>query len=242
MRQLADFFEHGGFGTIADVGAEIVEVVEAELVHHLDEAAAADVVAGRERVGVADGIDGKARVGADHRHQRLVDLAFLDQAQEGNVQPLHEHVGGVGTEADAADVDEVAGAREQPDELALVEARRRDDEVVEVTGAHPGVVGDVGVTGLHRVEADVTDEVLDRLRHRIDVAGRAGDGLREHPPLAVEDAGGKVAGFAHDRREGGAQQRLALLLDDRDEPVPHDLALDVARGSLICSADIRRAP
>ena len=30
-------------------------------------------------------------------------------------------------------------------------------------------------------------------------------------------------------REGGAQQRLRLLLDHRDQPVPHDLQVDEAR-------------
>ena len=47
-------------------------------------------------------------------------------------------------------------------------------------------------------------------------------------PCAVEDAGREVAGLAHDGREGGAQQRLRLLLDHGDQPVPHDLQFDVA--------------
>ena len=80
------------------------------------------------------------------------------------------------------------------------------------------------------VQAEVSDEVLDRLRHRVDVAGRAGDGLRQHAALAVEDAGREVARLAHDRREGRAQQRLRLLLHHGDQPVPHDLQVDVADG------------
>ena len=85
------------------------------------------------------------------------------------------------------------------DQLAPVEARRGDDEVVEVPGAHPGIVGDVGVARLHGVEPEMGDEVLDRLRHGVDVARRAGDGLRQHASLAVEDAGRQVARLAHDR-------------------------------------------
>jgi hypothetical protein len=63
------------FERVQDVLGEHVEVVEAELLHHLDEALAADVVAGGERIDVALGVDRQARVGADHRHQRLVELA-----------------------------------------------------------------------------------------------------------------------------------------------------------------------
>ena len=74
------------------------------------------------------------------------------------------------------------------------------------------------------------DEVLDRFGHRIDVAGRAGDGLGEHAPLAVEDAGREVARLTHDRGERRAQQRLRLLLHHGNQPVPHDLQGDVGGG------------
>src|SRR6516165_1152872 len=73
----------------------------------------------------------------------------------------------------------------------------------------------------------MTDEVRDGRRHGVDMAGRAGDGLRQHPPLAIEDAGRQVARLAHDGGKCRAQQCLRLLLDHGDEPVPHDLQLDV---------------
>ena len=60
------------------------------------------------------------------------------------------------------------------------------------------------------------------------MARRAGDGLRQHAALPVEDAGREVARLAHDRGEGRAQQRLRLLLDHGDQPVPHDLQFDLA--------------
>ena len=115
--------------------------------------------------------------------------------------------------------------------LAVLEAGRGDDEVVEMAGAHPGIVGDVGVARLHRLDREMRDEVLDRLRHRIDVARRAGHRLRQHAALEVEHAGREVAAFAHDRAEGGAQQHLRLLLDHGDQPVPHDLQIDQARAA-----------
>ena len=114
--------------------------------------------------------------------------------------------------------------------LPFVERRRRDDEVVEVPGAHPRIVGDVGIARLHGVEREVADEVLHRLRHRVDVAGRAGDGLRQHAALPVEHAGREIAALAHDRRERGAHQHLRLLLDHRDQAVPHDLQVDQVGG------------
>ena len=194
--------------------------------HHLDEPAAADVVAAGKRVDVALGVDRQARVGADHRHQRLVEPAFVGELQVRDVDPLHEHVGAVRPEADAADVHEVAGAGEQRHEPPAMEARRREHEIVEVAGAHPGIVGDVDVAGPHRLERKAGDEMAHRFGHRVDVPGGAGDGLRQHPAVAVEHAGREVAGLAHDRREGGAQQDLRLLLDDRDEAAPHHLEVD----------------
>ncbi len=96
----------------------------------------------------------------------------------------------------------------------------------------------------------------DAFRHRVDVARRAGDRLRHHAALQVEDAGGQVAGLAHRGGERGADHRLRLLLDDRDQAVPHDLALDLRQraifvghharspASVRCSpsAFMRRAP
>jgi hypothetical protein len=227
LGQLGDLGEHRLARALADEVGERVERVDLELVHHLQQPLGADVVAGREAVDVADGVDRQARVGADHRHQRLVHLAALGELEHRDEQALHEHVGRVGPEADAADVHEMAGAAEQRDQLALAEDRRGDDEVVGVAGALPRIVGDVDVAVFHRRRREMGDEVLHRFRHRVHVAGRAGHRLGEHAPVEIEDAGGEVARLAHDRREGRAHQRLRLLLDDRDQAVPHDLQPDL---------------
>ena len=95
-----------------------------------------------------------------------------------------------------------------------------------MAGAHPRIVGDVGIARLHGLEREVADEMLHRLRHRVDVARRAGHRLRQHAALAVEHAGREVAALAHDRRERRAHQHLRLLLDHRDQAVPHDLQVD----------------
>ncbi len=129
--------------------------------------------------------------------------------------------------SNAADVGQMGRAGEQGDRLSAAETRRRQHEVVEVTGAHPGIVGDVDVALAHGLGADLAHEVLDRLRHGVDVAGRAGHRLGEHPAFEVEDARRQIAALAHDRAEGRAQESQSLLFDDGKQPTPHDLQADL---------------
>ena len=60
------------------------------------------------------------------------------------------------------------------------------------------------------------------------MAGRAGDGLRHHAALGVEQPDRKITGLTHRGGEGGAQQRLRLLLDDGEQAVPDHLQLNLA--------------
>ena len=70
----------------------------------------------------------------------------------------------------------------------------------------------------------VAEELGDRLRR----PGQRADmdrhmlGLRDQPPAQVADRGGEVAAGIEDLRIGGAQHRLAHLLDDGVQPVLHD--------------------
>jgi CheY-like chemotaxis protein len=59
--------------------------VDAELVHHLDQAPAADLVAGRQRVEVAHHLDRLAHVGTHDLDQGLVDLLAFIVEQAGFV-------------------------------------------------------------------------------------------------------------------------------------------------------------
>ena len=52
----------------------------------------------------------------------------------------------------------------------------------------------------------------------------ARDGLRQHAPLPVEDAGRKVAGLTGAGRERRSHQHQRLLFNNGDESVPHHLA------------------
>ena len=62
---------------------------------------------------------------------------------------------------------------------------------------------------LHRAGGKPLQEILHRFRERIDMTGRAGDGLRNHASLGVEQPGRKVAGLAHGGGEGGAHAASA---------------------------------
>src|SRR6266487_2003618 len=116
---------------------------------------------------------------------KLIDAA-IDQLEHWNVEAFHEHVGSVRPKADAADIHQVAGAGEQRDQPAVLERRRGDDEIIEMAGAHPGIVGDVGIARLHLIERKMADEVPDRLGHRVDMTRRAGHRLRQHATLPIE--------------------------------------------------------
>ena len=160
----------------------------------------------------------------------LLSDARLGQRHDRDAEPFLEHRPSVGAEAEAADIDDMRGRGEQRHQPALLERRRHDGEVVEVPGAEPGIVGEIDVARLHRLHRVLLEEVPDRQGHRIDVARRAGDRLRDHAAGRIEHAGREVARLAHRRREGGADQRLRLLLDHRDQAVPHDLHVDGGGG------------
>ena len=132
--------------------------------------------------------------------------------------------------AEAADIDLVAGAGEQGDHLVAVKRRRDDGDVVQMAGAEPGIVGQVMVARLHPGSREFLQEIADRLGHRIDMAGCAGHRLGDHPPARVENAGGKVAGFAHRLAEGRLDQAARLLLDDGRQAVPQHRIADAGQG------------
>ena len=120
-RQLGDLRQHRRPRALEDMGGEILQCREAELAHHLAEPPGADLVAVDQGIDVALGLHGQAGVGLDDGHQGLVDLAAVHQLQEGQREPLHEDIGAVGAEADAAEIDDMAGAGEEADQPAADE-------------------------------------------------------------------------------------------------------------------------
>ncbi len=124
------------------------------------------------------------------------------------------------------------GCGEKPDRLALVKGRADHGQVMQMAAGQPGIVGDVVVALLHGGQRIGGEEMLDRIGHRVDVAGRAGDRLGQHAALGVEDAGREIAGLAHRGRERRPHEGLRLLLDDGNEARPHDLHVDLREGGI----------
>ena len=196
----------------------------------------ADAVAADQRMDVALDLHRLADVGAHDAHHAFVDLAFAHQGQQRQEQAFVEDLPAVGRLAEAADVDHVRGAGEQRHQLAVMEGGRGDDDVVEMAGALPRVVGHIGIARLHGLDRELADEMDDAARHRVHVARRAGDGLGQHLAVEVEHAGRDVARLARAGREGGAHQGAGLLLDDGEQAVPHHLQADIGGRAHVTSS------
>ncbi len=193
----ADPFQHRAARRRDDLPGQLVERFEAELGHHRGETLAAGLVACRQRVQVALRHVRLAHVRPHHPHQRAVDLACADEVADRDADALLEDLVGVGAEAASAHVGDVAGGREQRDQAAVQERRGDDREVVEVSRALPGVVGDEHVALAQGIDRVVAQEAAHGGRHGVDVPGSPRDRLRQHAPLQVEDARREVARLAH---------------------------------------------
>ena len=79
----------------------------------------------------------------------------------------------------------------------------------------------------HGRERIGVEKMPDRIRHGIHVPRRAGYRLRQHPAATVKHAGGEIARLTHRRAKRSADERLRLLLHDRNQPAPHDLRVQL---------------
>ena len=224
--ECADRLQRRRLRAFDDVPRKDVEVVDPELVHHLDQPAAADIVAGGEGMEVAHHLDGLPHIRGHDVDQRPVDRSPLREAHDGDVESLLEDIPPVRCHPPSADVDDMAGAGEQRHDPAVAEGGRDEGEVVQMAGAFPRIVGQEHVAFLHRPDGEAFEEVPDRARHRIDMPRRAGDRLGEHPPLGVEHPRRQIARLAGRGGESGPDERLGLFLDHRDQAVPHQLQAD----------------
>ena len=158
----------------------------------------------------------------------------LHQLADRDPQTFLEHVAATGADAVAADVGVVDRRAEQRDELAVAPRRHEHGHVEQLTGRLVRVVGDQHVARLERVERVLVEHVGGADRQRVDVAGRAGDGLGDHAAAPVEHRVGEIAGLAHDRAERGPLQRSRLLVDGGDQGLPQDLELDGVERARLC--------
>src|SRR5918995_6072231 len=130
--QLGDRLPHRRFRAGADLVCERLYVGQVELVHHLQESRASDLVASGLRVQVADDLEGRPYVGPDDAQQLLVGFAADEESGDGHEETLLVDLPAVGPEAPAPEVEGVAAVSEVGYEVAVAEDGGHDGKVVEV--------------------------------------------------------------------------------------------------------------
>ena len=212
--------------------AQAIQIRQAKFVHHFTQPARANRIAIDQRVNVSLRINGCPGIGLEHRHQRLVETSLVKQTKKGHIETLHEYVSSVWHLAKPPDIHQVTGAGKQGHQLALVKRRRHHHQVVKVACTHPGIVGTEHIPVFHRIDRESLEKVPHRFGHGVDMPGGSRHGLRQHSALGVKHASRQIARLAHDRAESCSNQGLGLLFDNREQPIPHDLAVNVLQPTL----------
>ena len=114
----------------------------------------------------------------------------------------------------------MTGIGEKSYEAPVAEDGGRDGDVVELGGGLPRIVGDEHVSRMQALRRERLEKMPHPGRHGVDVAGRSRDGLRDHAASTVEDAGGEISRFAHDRSKRRPHERRGLLVHDTHQSVP----------------------
>ncbi len=206
-----------------------MQTINAELFHHLRQPVCAGFTAGYQRIDVALIAYRFARIGLDDVQQQRVDIARIHQFAGRDQQAFVIDIGPFRSHAEATEIYKMRGAGGVTDHAPVVKHRHQQKQVVQVPGGYPRIVGDVYVARLHLVPRKATQHGFDRFRHRVDVSGRACHGLGQHAALHVKYPGGDIPAFTHNRAESRTDQGLALLFDNGQKTVPHDLQSRVCR-------------
>ena len=136
------------------------------------------------------------------------------------------HISRVRPGAEPTNISQVACTGEQCYGPAVEKTGSCNNEIVEVTCPHPGIVSNKSVALVHGLNRKMIKKMFYRFRHRIDVAWRPSHRLGIHPSVEPKNASGKITAFPHNRAERSMHKGLSLFLDDGDQPVPHDLQTD----------------
>ena len=206
---------------IDDEVCERIDVGGADLGEQLAEPPRRGFVRGDQGIDVALDLMRQSRICLDDREQRLVHATGVDQLHDRHGDAFGEEVGAVGRQTDAAHVGHVARAGEQRDQAVGPERGGNHHIIVEMAGPVHGSLVTKTSPG-----AIVAPESV-RENSRRSAPSCDGPGSRSPPAPASARADRtrrpKGPGFAHDRTERSAQQRLRLFLDQRDEACPHHL-------------------
>ena len=188
VRQCGDLVLHRPLRARDDLRAHALERVELEIRHHLFELLAAGRIARRQGIKIALRHHRITNIRPHDIHQRLVERARAEQVSDGNVDSLFKDLIRVGSKSAAANVGNVARAGKERNRPVAAKDRRDDGKVVEMARRVPWIVGQQHIPGDQRRQRIPRQEFAHRRRHRVDVPGRSGHGLREHRGVHVEDA------------------------------------------------------
>ena len=180
-----------------------------------------------------------AHIQRHHLQKVLARVAPLPEPKRRDTQPLMENLGSggvVGAVGRASDI-AVMGAVDRPEGQPPVDEHRREHRHIRqvAAAARIGIVDDEQVAFMH-ILAEAGRNRLRRPRHRAHM-DRDMLRLRNQPAVAIADGGGEVARRVENLRIGGAQHRLAHLLDDGRQPVA-----DHGDGDRVEIARHRRTP
>ncbi len=155
------------------------------LVHDLTGPAHAGDHRGHLGLDVPDGVVGEPTVEPNDVEDVLVDLALAVQLDDGEEDALLEHVDRVEDVPGILllEVEHVAPARGEPDDLVAVVDRCEHQGIERVRRSPVRVVVHEHVAGLHLVEADELDRALDAV---VVAAGEHGDTRRVCNDVAVD--------------------------------------------------------
>ena len=194
--------------------------------HELDQSGGADIIPGSLRVDITNHWIRRAHIGAQNLDQFLVGSALIEEFRDRDEEAFFVDRAGVGREPDSSDVEHMARVAKIPDERVIEKHRRDHREVVEMPRRLLGIVGDQHIAWSKGFSREDGQKVMDAGCHRVDMAGCSGNRLSNHVAAGIEDARRKITGFADNRREARSHQRRGLLVDDRDQPIPHDFQSD----------------
>ena len=171
---------------------------------------------------IPDHLFGVTHVAADQIEQHLVRLARIVEPQHRNDQAFLEDLFRQTGALTSADIDMVDRIHRKPDQLALMEGRRRDEDIRRLPVAEPRVVANEDVTRIDGLGRKSLDKVGAEGRHAARVARSAKPRLRHQAPV-VEQARRHVVHFDHVVAEGGPKHGCGHLVRNRDQARPNDV-------------------
>ena len=195
--QRCNCLNRGTARILEDECGDAVQSIEVKFPHHFSQPTMTNLVTGRQRIDVTDQLVRFTHIAANNPCQRLIHLAFVSEFHDGDVQPFFIDAVRIGAKTAPPDIDNMRRAGKEPNQHPVVKRRRNHRDIMQMAGAFPWVIGDIDVTLEYVLTTNAADEMRHCIRHRVDVPGRAGDGLCKHPTMGVIDPGRQITRLSY---------------------------------------------